>query len=354
MRPSGGKIEHVSRPKQPLLLRVEAPQDLQRRPGLERRVILPGNAPAAMPLALEQEDVVGVEVRADSSAGHRVAHHDVIEPGMGEEPERTQQRVGRGHFEIQALHQDGPAGSRQSPQLRARDRAFVHLPHAAIAPDDSRFDIGSRRERKQFRRLHDPLKVAHFEFFTNLAFVPGEDGERDTRAVWFEFDLAAFVEAIKAPHRYFQDTIKRQEAADRISKQLAAMDGKGHETSGADDDGDFIPGFEDDNRIALLKSIVRENLKWVAEAEGDTNEAGEKEYSIRERTVRGFNEIKRRWRAEADTGSVTKDRQLEILAKEQAEHRDDFGSATFYRELAKPEFHTIWRVPRRLRRETKP
>jgi hypothetical protein len=34
---------------------------------------------------------------------------------------------------------------------------------------------------------------------------------------------------------------------------------------------------------------------------------------------------------------------LEILAEEQTEHRDDFGSATLYRELAKPDFHPIWR-----------
>ncbi len=183
----------------------------------------------------------------------------------------------------------------------------------------------------------------HFNFFTNLALVSGDDGECDTRAVWFEFDLAAFVEAIKAPHRYFQDTIKRTETAGRLTKQIASMDGKGHETSGVDDDSEPLPGFEGDERIRLLRVIVQDTLKWVAEVEGDIDEAVPKEYTISERTVRGFGEIRKRWRAAVETGKATEKRLLEILAEEQTEHRDDFGSATLYRELAKPEFHPIWR-----------
>ncbi|MBI3987451.1 MAG: type V CRISPR-associated protein Cas12b [Lentisphaerae bacterium] len=183
----------------------------------------------------------------------------------------------------------------------------------------------------------------HFDFFTNLAFVSGEDGDRDTRAVWFEFDLAAFVEAIKAPHRYFQDTIKREAAADRLRQQVAAMEGKGHESSGADEEGESLPGFEGDTRIELLKSIVQKKLAWLAEAEGEVTASGPKEYAIRERTVRGFGEIKRRWRAACEAGKATEKRLREILAKEQTEHRDDFGSATLYRELAKPDFYPIWR-----------
>lgn len=184
----------------------------------------------------------------------------------------------------------------------------------------------------------------HFDYFTNLAFVSGDnDGERDTRAVWFEYDLAAFVEAIKAPRRYFEDTIKRHAAADGYRRQIAAMEGRGHENSSGDEDGETLPGFEGDSRIDLLKVIVRDKLKWVAEAEGDMDEGGVREYSIRERTVRGFAEVKRRWRVAAEAGHATEKKLLEILASEQTEHRDDFGSATLYQQLAKLEFHPIWR-----------
>jgi hypothetical protein len=183
----------------------------------------------------------------------------------------------------------------------------------------------------------------HFDYFTNLAFVIAGDDECDTRAVWFEFDLAAFIEAIKAPRRYFEDTQKREAAADRLRQQIAAMEGKGREASDAHDEDESVPGFEGDTRIELLKQIVQKRLAWLAEAEGDGGESGSKEYFIRERTVRGFGEIKRRWRSAVETKQVTEKRLLDILAAEQTEHRDDFGSATLYRELAKPEFHPIWR-----------
>lgn len=60
-----------------------------------------------------------------------------------------------------------------------------------------------------------------FDYFTNRAFVRSP-GSTD-RAVWFDFDLAAFLEAIKAPHRYFQDTQKRETAASELRGKLAAL-----------------------------------------------------------------------------------------------------------------------------------
>lgn len=183
----------------------------------------------------------------------------------------------------------------------------------------------------------------HFDYFTNLAFVPGSDEGRDTRAVWFEFDLAAFVEAIKAPHRYYQDTIKRESAADSLRQQITEREGKGRKVSSADDESESLPGFEGDSRIELLKKIVQKNLAWLADSEGDEATGASKEYTIRERTVRGFGEIRKRWRKVVEAGKATEERLLEILTKEQTEHRDDFGSAALYRELAKPVFHPIWR-----------
>ena len=118
----------------------------------------------------------------------------------------------------------------------------------------------------------------HFNYFTNLALVAGEDDERDTRAVWFEFDLAAFIEAIKAPRRYFEDTLKREAAAERLRRQIAAMEGKGRESSVAEEEGERIPGFEGDTRILLLKAIVQNKLAWLGEAEGDVSGPAAKEY----------------------------------------------------------------------------
>jgi hypothetical protein len=121
------------------------------------------------------------------------------------------------------------------------------------------------------------------------------------------------------------------------------MECKGHEATSTDEDSEALPGFEGDERVRLLKILVQDKLKWVAEAEGGSGEADSKEYAIRERTVRGFSEIKRRWRAAIEAGNAPEERLLEILGEEQTAHRYDFGSATLYRQLAKPEFHPIWR-----------
>lgn len=198
---------------------------------------------------------------------------------------------------------------------------------------------------------NDPVAEArvddqpHFDYFTNLACVTGAASEHDTRAVWFGFDLAAFIEAIKAPRRYWEDTKEREAAAQRIQNQIAAMEGRGQGVNSADDLSEPLPGFEGDQRITLLKKIVQQRLAWIAEAEGDQTPSASREYSIRERTLRGFAEIKRRWRAVAQQGNVTEQHLLDILAEEQSAHRDDFGSAAFYRELARSGFHSIWRDP---------
>ncbi len=205
-------------------------------------------------------------------------------------------------------------------------------------------------EAKDKERMTDAIAQARvndqpqFDYFTNLVFVDGDaDDERNKRAVWFEFDLAAFVEAIKAPRRYLDDTTTREADADRFRQQIAAMESRGREGGATDEDEESLPGFEGDSRIDLLKKIVRDSLKWIAEAEGDADEAVRREYTIRERTVRGFCEIKRRWRSAVDTKKDTEKELLEILKLEQTEHREDFGSAAFYQQLAKPEFHPIWR-----------
>ena len=100
----------------------------------------------------------------------------------------------------------------------------------------------------------DPLKDARtdddkpvFDYFTNIAFIApaatekniaedpkaaqeeeGEDEEaNENRARWFEFDKAAFVEALKAPHRYFQDTLERDKERAKLKARLDKMDGEG-------------------------------------------------------------------------------------------------------------------------------
>lgn len=200
-----------------------------------------------------------------------------------------------------------------------------------------------------------------FDYFTNRAFVR-PPGNTD-RAVWFDFDLAAFLEAIKAPHRYFQDTQKRETAAGELRKKLSALEEKGGalDDDHEEEDEAKAVGFAGDARIDLLVELLFDVL-YVGDAEDAEDEVKlrpfirealgrrglqidrhRQEYTIQERTLRGFADIQKRWRELAAKDEATKERLLAILAAEQGKHRDDFGSAGLYRALAEPKYQSIWR-----------
>ncbi len=196
---------------------------------------------------------------------------------------------------------------------------------------------------------NDPIADArvndkpHFDYFTNIALIREKE---KNRAAWFEFDLAAFIEAIMSPHRFYQDTQKRKEAARKLEEKIKAIEGKGgqfKESDSEDDDVDSLPGFEGDTRIDLLRKLVTDTLGWLGESETPDNNEGKKtEYSISERTLRIFPDIQKQWSELAEKGETTEGKLLEVLKHEQTEHQSDFGSATLYQHLAKPEFHPIW------------
>lgn len=189
-------------------------------------------------------------------------------------------------------------------------------------------------------RTKDDLPV--FDYFTNRVFLREQDNV--DRAVWFEYDLAAFIEAIKAPRRYFLDTLAREKAADTLRKKKQAMEGRRGEVDDEEDgEGTGSFGFEDDERITLLKKLVTETLGYLAEAENPGENAERIEYTIQERTLRGFDEIREKWRKLAVKDQATQKNLLKILSEQQTKHRDDFGSAALYRALIQPEFQRIWR-----------
>jgi hypothetical protein len=177
-----------------------------------------------------------------------------------------------------------------------------------------------------------------FEYFSNLAF--HRDPADKRRAVWFEFDLAAFIEAIKAPHRYFQDTQARQKAASALCARITDIEDKGSQST--DDEAEISStfGFAEDNRIELLREVVTNTVRGLAYlAEG----SGTNEYTIQERTLRGWNVIREKWRSLAKNNETTAEKLWAVVVSEQRAHRDDFGSSMLYKKLAETRYHPIWR-----------
>ena len=98
------------------------------RPGLSARSSCAAVAPAAAPEALQQEHVVGIEVRPDAAAGRGVAHHQVVEARVGQEREAAQQRVGGGVVQVDALDQQRPVARRQRLEVGAPERSVRERP----------------------------------------------------------------------------------------------------------------------------------------------------------------------------------------------------------------------------------
>jgi hypothetical protein len=216
--------------------------------------------------------------------------------------------------------------------------------------------------------VNDPIAdsriedTPHFAYFTNLAFHREVDAKQ--RAAWFEFDLAAFVEAVKSPHRYYKDTQARLAAGAGLGHDLVAMEGEGR-TAGADEgEGGKhgLDGFAGDVRVDRLLAVLFSDLGHLGEVEFPDDDRLERtfiteaitrlgvelpdnsrEYTLRERTLRSWRAVRDAWRDLHEKGSVTEDLLWEIVAKEQGEHRHDFGSARFYEALAEPDNHCIWR-----------
>jgi hypothetical protein len=235
------------------------------------------------------------------------------------------------------------------------------------------FKTNTESLRKKADKLKDsPLKIGTdfiaearttadqpvFDYFTNRALIR-ETGNED-RAVWFDFDLAAFIEAIKSPHRYFQDTLSREAAAAKLREKLHAIDPEAEPSwikwsstekfvekkksmMSVGDTEDETPSFTfaGDKRVALLRKLVTETLGYLAESENPGLE--KPEYTIQERTLRGWTKIREEWRKLTEKGKTNPDELWKIVQAEQGQHRDDFGSAALYKQLAETEFQPIWR-----------
>lgn len=122
----------------------------------QRDVLLAGDAPPAPPAGLQQEDVVGIDVRTDAAARCGVAHHHVVQARLRNEGEAAQQRFGGRHMQIDAAHQERRAGF---SYCRFFKGPVPRFPALATAFHDPGFDIIARCERRE-RALVDPAGEA--------------------------------------------------------------------------------------------------------------------------------------------------------------------------------------------------
>ena len=78
------------------------------------QVSLIADFPSAPAQSLNQEDIVGIEMGTDAAAFGRKTHHEIIQPGTGDEIKGIQEFVAFVQQMIDAGYQQTPAFFRQA------------------------------------------------------------------------------------------------------------------------------------------------------------------------------------------------------------------------------------------------
>jgi hypothetical protein len=119
---------HVARFEHPFLLRPEVAQYLQWRLRQEFAVVLRRYTPAPLARSLQQEHVVGIEMRSDPATVAGPGDHQVIKTCGWYERKAVQQCICAGMVQIDALHQYGPGMCGGASQRTGRERTLLQQP----------------------------------------------------------------------------------------------------------------------------------------------------------------------------------------------------------------------------------
>lgn len=210
----------------------------------------------------------------------------------------------------------------------------------------------------------------YFDYFANISFiappkvepakakkrkqeqdVEDDDEAEQNRSHWFEFDLAAFVEAFKAPHRYCRDTIKRNDEREKLQSRIERMESEG-DTPSEDSESETresLPGFAGDKRVDMIKSALIRDKDLLGYLDDCPEEEADDAYPIHENTLRGWGKLRRAWREAAEKEEF-KDDKLKLAAElnrirleQQGERPEDAGGGGLFKVLQKEVFWPIWR-----------
>src|SRR5690606_8645287 len=86
--------------------------------------------PTALTSTLDQENIILVKMRADSTALGRIAHHDIINPPVWNEAKRFNEGSNAWHIMIHSLNQQGPLLVTKLAKTFFTERAMLYGPPA--------------------------------------------------------------------------------------------------------------------------------------------------------------------------------------------------------------------------------
>ena len=119
---------------------------------MQAKVFLPANAPAPLPLKLQQKYVVAVKVGADATTLGGIADHQVIKPTVWRKAKSLQQLMGRLLMSVYTLNQQSPTGSLQRRQGTPGKRPLPEPPAPGLLAYQARLHIVLACQGEQFGR----------------------------------------------------------------------------------------------------------------------------------------------------------------------------------------------------------
>ncbi|MCY1175322.1 hypothetical protein D9M73_155550 [compost metagenome] len=138
------QVEHVARFQGPLVGLLEVGEDAQVRVFQQWAgcVAHLADFPVALAMALQQEHVVVVEVRADAATRGGEADHHIIDAPARQEAEVLEQFANFRHELVDGLYQQGPVFFRQFGEGVFAERAAAQFPRVrAVLQHDTRLDL---------------------------------------------------------------------------------------------------------------------------------------------------------------------------------------------------------------------
>ena len=193
---------------------------------------------------------------------------------------------------------------------------------------------------------------------------------------WKKFDIAAFKEALTVIHQIGEKTKEREKEKQNKDKELEWMEKnqwtekktgrntvKKEWTSKEEEreEPPFIGHFEwneqktkledkdlkkGDLRIKRLRELLE--IELAQEYFGEDDGHGKIPYGLRKRTLRGFNEIRKKWRSKSKNKEFSeklKNNLKEELNSYQKKNKYIMGSAQLFKELLEEKNWFIWQEP---------
>ena len=156
MREARRHVEDIAGLEHPFLLRFEVrkqPQPVMRQQ--RRAVVAPfADTPAPSAQPLDEEHIVLIEMRPHPAAIRSIAHHDVVDPPIGNEAERFDQFGHLGHVMVDSLDEQRPGTIAQSGEAVRREGALFQFPSTRRGmPYEAGFDLRLACETRQLVRF---------------------------------------------------------------------------------------------------------------------------------------------------------------------------------------------------------